>query len=123
MLWRSRRASVAGVVVHVAHASGHADGEAAPIFGIKIPPGYRDWRLISVAHEEGDLNDIRAFLGMLNVRRSRTSQPDQSGKTGSRSSRSSCSILNGFRSTGTRHRAFGSFSRASSGSAVMIAIF
>ena len=55
--------AVAGVVVHMAHASGHSDGEAAPIFGIKIPAGYRDWRLISVAHEEGDLNDIRATLG------------------------------------------------------------
>ena len=56
-------AAAAGVVVCMAHASGQADGEAAPIFGIKIPPGYRDWRLISVAHEEGDLNDIRAILG------------------------------------------------------------
>jgi cytochrome P460 len=28
-----------------------------------IPAGYRDWRLISVAHEEGNLNDIRAVLG------------------------------------------------------------
>src|SRR6202789_557720 len=28
-----------------------------------IPTGYRDWRLISVAHEEGNLNDIRAVLG------------------------------------------------------------
>jgi hypothetical protein len=55
--------AVAGVVVHMAHASGQGDGEAAPIFGIKIPTGYRDWRLISVAHEEGDLNDIRAILG------------------------------------------------------------
>jgi hypothetical protein len=35
----------------------------APIFDVKIPPGYRDWRLISVAHEEGNLNDIRAILG------------------------------------------------------------
>ena len=26
-------------------------------------PGYRDWRLISVAHEEGNLNDLRAILG------------------------------------------------------------
>jgi hypothetical protein len=39
------------------------DGSAAPIFGIKIYPGYRDWRLISVAHEEGSLNDIRAIIG------------------------------------------------------------
>jgi hypothetical protein len=40
-----------------------ADDESSPIFGIKIPPGYRDWRLISVAHEEGMLNDLRAILG------------------------------------------------------------
>jgi len=56
-------AAVAGVLACTARASGHADGEAAPIFGIKIPPGYRDWKLISVAHEEGKLNDIRAILG------------------------------------------------------------
>jgi hypothetical protein len=56
-------AAVAGFVAFTAPASGHADEEAAPIFGIKIPPGYRDWRLISVAHEEGNLNDLRALLG------------------------------------------------------------
>jgi hypothetical protein len=56
-------AMVAGVVVASSPASRHADEEAAPIFGIKIPAGYRDWRLISVAHEEGNLNDIRAILG------------------------------------------------------------
>jgi hypothetical protein len=50
-------------VVYIAHASGHSDGEAAPIFGITIPPRYRDWKLISVAHEEGNLNDLRALLG------------------------------------------------------------
>ena len=55
--------ALAGVVAHMAPASGQADGEAAPIFGVKIPAGYRDWRLISVAHEEGDLNDLRAILG------------------------------------------------------------
>ena len=43
--------------------AGRADYETAPIFGITIPPGYRDWRLISVAHEAGDLNDLRAVLG------------------------------------------------------------
>jgi|SRR5208337_111334 len=56
-------AALAGVVAYMVPASGQADGEAAPIYGIKIPPGYRDWRLISVAHEEGNLNDIRAQLG------------------------------------------------------------
>jgi len=40
-----------------------ADGAAEPIFVSKIPAGYRDWKLISVAREEGSLNDIRAILG------------------------------------------------------------
>jgi hypothetical protein len=56
-------ATLAGVVAFMAAASGHADGGAAPIYVTKIFPGYRDWRLISVAHEEGNLNDIRAILG------------------------------------------------------------
>jgi hypothetical protein len=50
-------------------------GKAAPLFGIKIPAGYRDWRLVSVAHEEGSLNDIRAILGndlAINAYRQRT---------------------------------------------------
>ena len=56
-------ATVAGVVASSAPASGRGDEQADPIFGIKIFPGYRDWRLISVAHEAGNLNDIRAILG------------------------------------------------------------
>jgi hypothetical protein len=44
-------------------ASGQADGEAVPIFGIKMPADYRDWPLISVAREEGMQQDIRAVLG------------------------------------------------------------
>jgi hypothetical protein len=55
--------ALAGAVAYNAPASGQADGEAAPIFGVKIPPGYREWSLISVAHEEGKLNDLRAILG------------------------------------------------------------
>jgi hypothetical protein len=56
-------AAVGGGIVSSAPASGDADEDAEPIFGIKIPPGYRDWKLVSVAHEEGNLNDIRAILG------------------------------------------------------------
>jgi len=55
--------ALAGMIGGIPSASGRADGESAPIFGIKIPPGYRDWKLISVAHEEGKLNDLRAVLG------------------------------------------------------------
>jgi hypothetical protein len=56
-------ATIGGVIVASAPATSHADDQAVPIFGIKIPAGYRDWKLISVAHEEGNLNDIRALLG------------------------------------------------------------
>ncbi len=55
-------AAVAGFVSNSTPASGRADGVAAPIFGITNPPGYRDWRLISVAHEAGNNNDLRAIL-------------------------------------------------------------
>src|SRR5262249_4302493 len=44
-------------------SSGHADEEASPIYGITIPQGYRDWKLISVTHEEGAFDQLRAQLG------------------------------------------------------------
>ena len=56
-------ATVAVVVVFTARASWSMDQKAAPLFVTVIPRGYRDWRLVSVAHEEGNLNDIRAILG------------------------------------------------------------
>jgi hypothetical protein len=56
-------ATLAGIAAFTAPASGHADEGDAPIFVNRIPPGYRDWKLVSIAHEEGNLNDIRAILG------------------------------------------------------------
>src|SRR5271166_5513101 len=56
-------AALAGGLAYMAPASEQADGEAAPIFVDKIPAGYRDWRLISVAHEEGNLHSFAAILG------------------------------------------------------------
>jgi hypothetical protein len=56
--------ALATMVAYMPLASGQADGEAAPIYGIKIPPGYRDWRLISVNHlAGGNLKQVRAQLG------------------------------------------------------------
>jgi hypothetical protein len=37
--------------------------QGSPIYGVKLPRGYRDWKLISVAQENGKNNDIRAILG------------------------------------------------------------
>jgi hypothetical protein len=56
-------ATVAGIVAYMPRASGQTNGDRAPIFVTKIPPGYRDFGLISVAHEEGKLNSLGAVLG------------------------------------------------------------
>ena len=61
--WLLAVASVAGVLATTAPTSGSADAEASPTFVTHIPPGYRDWRLISVAHEEANLNSFAAILG------------------------------------------------------------
>src|SRR5918999_2370812 len=55
-------AAVAGVLAATA-ASQPADEAARAIDAGRLPEGYRDWRLISVAREEGDLDDIRGILG------------------------------------------------------------
>ena len=55
--------TVAVAIATSALPTGHANQEISPIFVTQIPDGYRDWRLVSVAHEEGNLNDIRAILG------------------------------------------------------------
>lgn len=47
----------------VAFTARDANSENSRIFGGKLPAGYRDWKLISVAHEAGKLNDLRAILG------------------------------------------------------------
>ncbi len=58
-VWLISVATVAGAVLFVS-GTGSADQE---ISVTRIPAGYRDWRLVSVAHEEGNLNDLRAILG------------------------------------------------------------
>ena len=55
-------ATLAAVVASMPLASVHSDDQAVPIYGIKIPHGYRDWRFISTAHEGGNLNSIGAVL-------------------------------------------------------------
>ena len=46
-------------------ASAQTDGEAAPIYGVKIPAGYRDWQLIAVKDLliPGKADQLRAQLG------------------------------------------------------------
>src|SRR5262244_3596412 len=57
-------ATLAGLAVFTATTSRRtAAQEPTPIFVKQIPAGYRDWKVVTVAHEAGDLNDIRAVLG------------------------------------------------------------
>jgi hypothetical protein len=56
--------AIATVAVVIAYKvpTTRADQQQAPLFVKEIPSGYRDWKLVSVAHEEGSLKDIRAIL-------------------------------------------------------------
>jgi hypothetical protein len=56
-------AVLAGIVAFTVPTSGRADEVAAATFLTEIPHGYRDWRWISSAHEEGNLNSLGAILG------------------------------------------------------------
>ena len=55
--------AIACVVAAQTPTSRPADETADAIDAGRLPTGYRDWRLISVAREEGSLDDIRAILG------------------------------------------------------------
>jgi hypothetical protein len=58
--------AVVGVAAYIGSASGQSNGDAAPIYGVKIPDGYRDWRLISVKRltgAGGKFKQLRAQLG------------------------------------------------------------
>jgi Cytochrome P460 len=51
------------VVTAMQFTTGHADDESSPIFGVKIPAGYRQWELIAPSHEAGNFNELRGILG------------------------------------------------------------
>jgi hypothetical protein len=55
--------AVSGLGFEVVPASTLVDDQSRSAPESVIPIGYRDWKLISVAHEEGSLNDLRAILG------------------------------------------------------------
>jgi hypothetical protein len=56
--------ALAGVLATAA-VSEQPNGEASPIYGIKLPEGYRDWRLIAVKQltGAGGFKQLRAQLG------------------------------------------------------------
>jgi hypothetical protein len=55
--------ALASVIVYTVSLSGQADENSASVYLTKIPKGYRDWRVVSVAHEEGSLHSFAVVLG------------------------------------------------------------
>src|SRR5215471_7786507 len=56
-------AMAGGAVALMASGSAQSAADTSSLFITKIPAGYRDWKLISVAHEEANLNSFAAVLG------------------------------------------------------------
>ena len=56
-------AMLASVAAFWVSAAGQADQSSTPVYLTEMPAGYRDWRLISVAHEEGSFHSFAAILG------------------------------------------------------------
>jgi hypothetical protein len=54
---------LAGFVVSKAPASGQSEADFSPIYGIKLPEGYRHWEMISIAQVGPPINDLRVKLG------------------------------------------------------------
>jgi hypothetical protein len=58
-------ATVAGIVAVTPRAFGQSDGESSPIYGVRIPAGFRDWKVIAVDQllVPGKADQLRAQLG------------------------------------------------------------
>src|SRR6267154_6670863 len=55
-------ATAACVIAALPFAAGRAEDDASPIFGVRIPAGYRRWELIAPSHEPS-LDELRGILG------------------------------------------------------------
>jgi hypothetical protein len=58
-------ATLAGIASHIPRAFAQSDGDSSPIYGVKIPEGYRDWKMIAVNQLviAPKVDQLRAQLG------------------------------------------------------------
>ena len=56
-------AASACVMAAMPVTAGRADYEDSPIYGVKVPPGYRRWQLIAPSQEAANLDELRVILG------------------------------------------------------------
>jgi hypothetical protein len=52
-----------GIAACINSSSAQTDENAAPIYGVKLPQGYREWTFISLARVGASQNDLRVKLG------------------------------------------------------------
>ena len=55
--------TAASLFAYTVIAAGQVQEGPGPVYVKKIPSGYRNWNVISVAHEEGDLHSFAIVLG------------------------------------------------------------
>src|SRR6202522_4734476 len=57
--------TAAGVITLMTSTAGRADDAGSPIYGVKIPAGYREWKTIAVNQllVPGKTDQLRAQLG------------------------------------------------------------
>jgi hypothetical protein len=56
-------ATAACIIASMPLTTRRADDEGSPIFGVKIPAGYRQLELVAPSHEAGSLDELRGILG------------------------------------------------------------
>ncbi len=44
-------------------AAGEVGDDSSPIFGVRIPAGYRQWEVIAPSYEGGSFDELRVILG------------------------------------------------------------
>lgn len=56
-------ATAACIIASMPLTTRRADDEGSPIFGVKIPAGYRQLELVAPSQEAGNLDELRGILG------------------------------------------------------------
>lgn len=56
-------ATLASASAFLVAMGGRADESSTPAYVTRIPAGYRDWKVVSIAHEEGNLHSLGIVLG------------------------------------------------------------
>jgi hypothetical protein len=60
--WAVAAIAASCICASLPFAVGHADDAASPIFGVRIPAGYRAWKLVAPGEENG-LDELRSVVG------------------------------------------------------------